>query len=198
MSTLQESKENTKQKMLLQLLARIEKEPVVSQRALAAELGVALGLMNTYLQRCIKKGWVKASQVPAKRFAYFLTPEGFREKSRVITQYLSSSLTFFREAREQCDVIFLKCSEKEWHNIAFVGAGDLAEIAYFVAHGTGLKVNLVPIHDDLKMYDAVLITDIEDPQNTYNLLREKVDKNRLLLLDLLHISSRSSIEQSLT
>ena len=48
----------------------------ISQRSLARELGIALGLTNAYLRRCIHRGWIKASQAPANRYAYYVTPRG--------------------------------------------------------------------------------------------------------------------------
>ena len=94
------------------LLNAIEKNPSFTQRGLSSDLGVALGLMNQYLKRCVTKGWVRASQVSPRRIAYFLTPEGFKEKSQMVRDYLSSSLSFFRDARSQCDVVFRVCLEK--------------------------------------------------------------------------------------
>ncbi len=77
-----------------------------SQRHIAAELGIALGLVNAYLKRCIKKGWVKVNQAPARRYAYYLTPQGFTEKSRLTVDYLSSSFPFFRRAKADCADVF--------------------------------------------------------------------------------------------
>jgi DNA-binding MarR family transcriptional regulator len=188
-STLQRSKLDAEQKMLLQLMTRIEKTPVVSQRALAAELGIALGLMNSYLKRCMKKGLLRATQVPMRRLAFFLTPEGFKEKSKLVASYLSHSLAFFRHARAECEEIFSVCKQREWNHIACVGAGELAEIAGIVAQAAGLTVSLVGSESDLTGYDAVLITDIQEPQVTYDLLKEKIEVSRILILEVLHLST---------
>lgn len=205
-STFQETKEQIEQKMLLKLMSKLEDEPQVSQRLLASELGVALGLMNAYLKRCIKKGWVRASQVPAKRLAYFLTPEGFKEKSRMVKDYIASSLTFFRDARAQCENAFLECRQKGWSRIVLVGAGDLAEIARLVANSLQLKVDFLSMtqsfhvkdqsifvvdiqNDDVFIpYDAILITDIEQPQAIYDQLKTMIPETRILTPGLLHIS----------
>jgi DNA-binding MarR family transcriptional regulator len=72
----------------LELLQSVERDGGQSQRRLAAELGIALGLVNAYLKRCIKKGLVKVSAAPARRYAYYLTPHGFAEKSRLTVEYL--------------------------------------------------------------------------------------------------------------
>ena len=44
-------------------------------------MGVALGLANSYLKRCIRKGFIKITEAPANRYLYYLTPQGFAEKA---------------------------------------------------------------------------------------------------------------------
>src|SRR5664280_3632287 len=95
-----------KARIILGLLEAVERDGAQSQRRLAAELGIALGLVNAYLKRCIKKGLVKVSQAPARRYAYYLTPQGFAEKSRLTVAYLSSSFSFFRHAKTDCSGLF--------------------------------------------------------------------------------------------
>src|ERR1700751_6256607 len=89
-------------RIILGLLSSVESYGALSQRRIAAELGIALGLVNAYLKRCIKKGLVKVSDAPARRYAYYLTPQGFAEKSRLTVQYLSDSFSFFRKAKDDC------------------------------------------------------------------------------------------------
>ena len=55
--------------ILMSLLDAVEQDRAHSQRHLAAELGIALGLVNAYLKRCVKKGLVKVRQAPARRYA---------------------------------------------------------------------------------------------------------------------------------
>jgi DNA-binding MarR family transcriptional regulator len=188
MPSFQKTKEETEKKMMLKLMTQIEGNPHVSQRTLASELGIALGLMNAYLKRCIKKGWVRATQIPAKRFAYYLTSEGFKEKSQMVADYLSRSLTFFRDARSQCEEIFNECKKQGWSKIALVGEGDLADIAKLVAYTMETDVAIVGLNCNFQDFHAVLITDIMQPQATYENLKKKVSSQQLLTLTLLHIS----------
>jgi predicted transcriptional regulator len=58
----------------LSVLNIVGKNSHVTQRDVAKNIGTALGLTNTYLKRCIKKGLIKVKQVPANRYAYYLTP----------------------------------------------------------------------------------------------------------------------------
>lgn len=194
MAAFQSTREQTEQKVMLHLLSEVEENPSITQRNLAAELGIALGLMNTYLKRCITKGWIRSAQISPRRITYFLTPEGFTEKSSMVRDYLARSLTFFRDARSQCEEIFSTCLKQGWKNIALVGDGDLADIAKLVAYKTGLNVTLVTRHDPLSSYDAILITDILNPQETYDMLCTTVNSQKILTLGLLHISQQSPNE----
>ena len=98
-------------RIMLGLLDAVEQNRAQSQRLLASELGIALGLVNAYLKRCIKKGLVKVRSAPARRYAYYLTPQGFAEKSRLTVDYLSYSFSFFRQAKTDCSELFKTASD---------------------------------------------------------------------------------------
>src|ERR1700709_593374 len=102
MSELGRSKEAENGRIVLGLLESLERDGARSQRKLASELGIALGLVNAYLKRCVKKGLLKVSEAPARRYVYYLTPQGFAEKSKLTVDYLSYSFSFFRQARSDC------------------------------------------------------------------------------------------------
>src|SRR5215468_12238177 len=102
MSSATQNDEVDNARVMLSLLESVERDGGQTQRRLASELGVALGLVNAYLKRCVKKGLLKVGEAPARRYAYYLTPHGFAEKSRLTVEYLSSSFSFFRQAREDC------------------------------------------------------------------------------------------------
>jgi hypothetical protein len=166
-------------------------------------LGIALGLVNAYLKRCVTKGYIKVTQAPAKRYAYYLTPQGFAEKSRLTAQYLAISLNFFRLARNQCDALFAECETRGWIRIALCGAGELAEIAMLcrdshaviltglVEPAQGASVGRLPVVDDiaaLAPVDAVMITDQRTPQRTYDRMVAVLPRERVLTPRLLNIS----------
>src|ERR1700691_3764823 len=108
------TEEKGSDRIVLGLLTSVEVDGARSQRRIAAELGVALGLVNAYLKRSIKKGLVKVGQAPARRYAYYLTPQGFSEKSRLTVEYLSSSFSFFRRARADCTAILETARDRGW------------------------------------------------------------------------------------
>jgi DNA-binding MarR family transcriptional regulator len=187
----------------LGMLNAVEENAVLTQRSLARGLGIALGLANAYLKRCVTKGYIKVTQAPANRYAYYLTPKGFAEKSRLTTQYLTNSFDFFRLARNQCDALFAECEVKGWIRIALCGAGELAEIAILcadshavqliglIAMDGGPGVGKLPLVGDLAALsepDAVVITDQRTPQRSYDRMVTRLPRDRVLAPRLLNIS----------
>jgi DNA-binding MarR family transcriptional regulator len=88
--------------ILLGVLNAIERDARTSQRSISSELGVALGLANAYLKRRVNKGLIKVSQAPARRYTYYLTPNGFAEKTRLTAEYFSYSFTFSGARASRC------------------------------------------------------------------------------------------------
>src|SRR5258708_25405695 len=97
--------------ILLVVLTVVERDANTSQRGISRELDVALGLPNAYLKRCVRKGLIKIKQVPRRRYVYYLTPQGFIEKSRLAGEDFSASFNFFRRARSQMSDLMRDCSE---------------------------------------------------------------------------------------
>ena len=131
--------------LTLNLLKSIEENSQASQRELARHNGVALGLVNSYLKRCVKKGWVKITDAPANRYFYYLTPQGFAEKMRLTTRYISDSFSFYRKATNSCDILLSDLAEKGKQRLLLAGASDLAEIA--VLKSLENDVTIIGVYD---------------------------------------------------
>src|ERR1700760_1635863 len=127
------------ERIVLNLLNSVD-DGAQSQRRIAEDLGIALGLVNAYLKRCVKKGLVKVSEAPARRYAYYLTPQGFAEKSRLTVEYLTSSFSFFRQARADCTQTFALAKERNYQTLVLLGKSDLAEIAVLSAADCGVVI----------------------------------------------------------
>ena len=78
----------------VKLLDNVAGQEAANQRALARNIGISVGLVNALVHRAVRKGLIKIKQAPARRYAYYLTPKGFAEKSRLVAQYLDYSLSF--------------------------------------------------------------------------------------------------------
>lgn len=194
----------TKSDADLDLLSVIEEGEVVSQVAVSKRIGVAVGLINALLKRAVSKGYVKVRQVPRKRFAYYLTPQGFAEKSRLVAEYLECSLDLYRKAKEEYAALFHRAKLKNATDVVLVGGGELAEIAILVSNIEAVEIasivipgsNLADFHgipvvsaiDELRGDECLVITDMKAPQAAYDALAGKFAVENILTPEFLRIS----------
>ena len=83
----------------LLLLSEHDRDGGATQRTLAIELGLALGLTNLYLKRLARKGYINITTIPRNRIRYLLTPQGFMEKSRLTYLYMQYFLSYYHDMR---------------------------------------------------------------------------------------------------
>ena len=190
----------------LSLLSELENDGHATQRSLAVRIGVALGLTNSLLKRVVHKGLVKVKDVPTKRFAYYVTPKGFSEKSRLVAEYLTSSLTFFRQARDEYVELYSQAQARGHKRIVLYGIGELAEVALLSAQEVQVELcgmvqpgSNQALFSGLAVYgsleaalaeniDAVVITSMDAPQAAYDSLIQYIGSERVFAVPLLHIS----------
>ncbi len=199
------------ERIVLNLLTSVETDGARSQRRMAADLGIALGLVNVYLKRCVKKGLVKVNDVPARRYAYYLTPQGFAEKSRLTVQYLSDSFSFFRKAKGDCSRVFEEAAARGFKRLVLAGKSDLAEIAILCAVEAGatvvalvdprsedsrfVGVEVFASYSDVKAgFDAIIVTDVASAQASYELAVGAGGGDRVLVPALLGLRPEKKTE----
>jgi DNA-binding MarR family transcriptional regulator len=125
------------------LMSEIAKDQSLSQRELARRLGIALGLVNSYLKNLAAKGFIRVKNFPSNRYAYLLTPQGIAEKSRLAYQHLSYFSSLYTIARQDYLALFRSMRGKGIGKVAFCGVDEVAEIAYLSLHETGMELDLV-------------------------------------------------------
>lgn len=172
---------------LLGILEAIENDATVSQRRLAEQLGIALGLVNTYLRWCVQKGWVKMQHIPSRRYAYYLTPQGLIEKSTMIGRHMQESFALFRAARDECQELIREFEARHIRKVVLVGSGDLRDFVMMIGSSASCQFETVQTIADIKDFDALLLTDMRNSQNTFNKLTELFPADKIFVMPLLKV-----------
>jgi len=124
----------------LLVLDEISRNEALTQRALSKKLGVALGLVNSYIKNLASKGYITVSAIPKKRYKYYLTPTGFTEKTRLTYQHLQNFTSLYRVARRDFSAFFNEIKGSNVERVAFCGVDEVTEIAYLSLTEAGLKL----------------------------------------------------------
>lgn len=112
----------------LQILDEIEKDPNISQGKIVNRTGLAAGLVHSFMNKVISKGWVRVKQVSAKRWLYFMTPDGFLEKGRLTMYYLTRELRTYKKTQAAVLEMLQGLLRGNVKKLAVYGNSELAEI----------------------------------------------------------------------
>lgn len=163
----------------LRLLEAIANNNNSSQRDFSKRLNISLGLVNTFIKRLIKNGYCKVSTIPSRRMKYILTPKGVAEKSKLTYEYLLNSYMYYKDSQIKILSMFDELQRSNTHNVVFLGAGELAEIAYALISETSLRLvgvvdsdmvgkefnghTIIAPYDAKKLeFDKIICTEIPD------------------------------------
>ena len=189
--------------LTLGVLEAIDSKKSITQRSISKDLDMALGLVNSYLKRCVKKGFIKIQQAPKNRYLYYLTPKGFSEKAKLTAEFLTSSFTFFRKSRDQIEEILDNCNKKNWKRILLFGNSELAEITSL--YSKNHKVQIIQVYNTSNLrdskqddfppvsdLDAIILTDLTSPQKSYEQLVTVYKSKPILVPKLLKVKGAKS------
>ncbi len=156
----------------LRILEKFAGNPGASQRDLAKELDISLGLVNAFMKRLAEKGYLEIRTIPKNRVRYILTPKGVSEKIRLTDAYMLHSYDFYKQTRHRFHEFFSALESQGVSRVVFYGAGGLAEIAYLSLKDTAMT--LVAIVDDHKQGKEFMGHTIKDPSKLDSLNFDRI------------------------
>ena len=112
----------------LRILEQIERDPEATQADLASRMGVAVGTVNWYVKRLVKKGHIKVTRLQRRRLRYLITPEGISEKTRLAMEYVQISMGMSRATRQQARDLLSRAREAGFQSVTVLGQGDLVDV----------------------------------------------------------------------
>ncbi|MDO9049984.1 MAG: MarR family EPS-associated transcriptional regulator [Methylotenera sp.] len=91
------------------ILKLVEAKPEISQRELAAELGISLGKANFCLKALIEVGLLKATNFRNSKnklaYMYLLTPTGIEEKAKITLRFLKNKMQEYESLKLEIDIL---------------------------------------------------------------------------------------------
>jgi EPS-associated MarR family transcriptional regulator len=95
----------TDQDVHYRLLTLVEKHPRLTQRQLAARLGVSLGKAHYTLRALVDVGWIKLGNFKRSNhklgYTYALTPRGITQKLELTASFLARKQREYESLREE-------------------------------------------------------------------------------------------------
>jgi DNA-binding MarR family transcriptional regulator len=110
------------------ILDMIEKNPNITQREMSRTIGIAVSMINDYLNIYEKDKLIKRKKHSTKTVEYFVTKKGSERKKVLNIAYLSASQQLYNSAKENIETFLIQIENKGFKNILLYGAGEVCEI----------------------------------------------------------------------
>jgi DNA-binding MarR family transcriptional regulator len=83
------------------IMSEVADNEKVTQRELSRKLGVSVSTVNVLMNKMIREGLIKMTQVTQKQVLYMLTPVGMMEKASKTVSYLKGHYRAIYETKEK-------------------------------------------------------------------------------------------------
>ncbi|MBU1093008.1 MAG: winged helix-turn-helix transcriptional regulator [Firmicutes bacterium] len=110
------------------ILDLIEKNKNITQREMSITIGVAVSMINSYVDQYEQKGFIKRKYISTKTVEYFVTKTGSERKKVLNISYLSASQKLYNSAKENIESFLIQIENTGFKNILLYGAGEVCEI----------------------------------------------------------------------
>lgn len=131
----------------LKVIDSIYRNSDTSQRDIARDGGFSLGLTNILVNRLIKKGYVKASRLNAKKMSYIITPRGLKEKARKSYKFMRRSFSVINKLKGRITDFAMDQYSGGKREFLILGNGELSDITEFVLNSLKLEdVKIVKVN----------------------------------------------------
>ena len=183
------------------ILDIVEKNAKVTQREIAQILGVAVSMINQYLDDYEKENLIKKKKYSKKKVEYLITKAGKERKRFLNIQYLHAAQKLYDEAKKNIVDFLINQLSKKTKSLILYGAGEVSSIIIETIRNNHIDIDIPFIIDDdlnkhgktfngIKVcemskldqteYDAVLVSSYSYHRIMYEKLLKQVDKNKII------------------
>ena len=112
----------------------------LSQRDLASQSGMSLGMTNAVLKRLVQKGWLMMRKVNNRNIRYVVTPSGMEEITRRSYRYFKRTLKNVADYKEKIEQLLLQIQADGYDGLVLVGSSDIDFIVDYLCLQHSIKL----------------------------------------------------------
>ncbi|MFC2061397.1 winged helix-turn-helix transcriptional regulator [Elusimicrobiota bacterium] len=168
----------------LKVIESISRNSTISQRGIARDIGVSLGMTNILIGRLVKKGYLKARKLNARKVSYIITPQGLKERTRKTYRFMKRSFSVIGRLSDNITEFAMKKYSEGKKDFIIVGKGELSDLTELVLNSLKKKdINVIKMadKDSLKHNGAVIFNTVHSytGQNGGNELNIWIEAEKL-------------------
>ena len=190
------------------IMSEVSENENVTQRELSKKLGVSVSTVNVLMNKMIREGLIKMTQVSQKQVLYMLTPVGMMEKAQKTVRYLKGHYRAIYETKEKIksvldelnqenDIIYVLMRNDEMSEILTIAVQEYKSkhsIQRQTANRSSyVNANIIMIQSivdiDVKNYKSPILLHmmVDDEIMNENMIRYYGDNNKLEIINLIEM-----------
>lgn len=131
------------------ILDMIEKNSRITQREMGQQIGIAVSMVNEYIDKYEKQKLLKKIKHSTKNVEYFVTSKGLERRKYLNIGYLNSAQRLYNGAKENIEKFLKQIKERGFNNVILYGAGEVAEILLnTIKESKNISISAIAIIDD--------------------------------------------------
>ena len=175
-------KMNSDVKTLQSIAATLEEEPLASQRVLAENAGMSIGLMNAVLKRFAERGWIMLTNVNMRKLAYAITPAGIAELKNRSQNFAKRTFELANTYNEELCNIIRDAKNKGKTTLALYGKSYIRFLLIYACQILNVTFVDKEIDDPLEADALCIVGELNSEED----IERMKEKGCLNLLDLIN------------
>ena len=121
----------------------LDKEDNPSQREIAQKTGISLGLVNTLIKKCAKKGLVKIEKLNSRNIKYILTPQGIKTITKKTISYVERSYKAIQQIQSKVKELAKKDVQADKEIYLFQKEDEIFHLVKNTLDDQGVSYNII-------------------------------------------------------
>ena len=164
-------------KILTEIQRTLAIDPNATQRTMAENSNISLGMMNAVLKRCIERGWIAVQNLSVKKVCYCLTPEGFNEISKRTTNYMKRSFSMMNDYADKIQNMLNRAKSEGKNKVVLFGKSNVQFVIEWACEKSGMVFEFWEENGRIESVDDVVVDG-----NALNLAGECLDEEKMSAL----------------
>lgn len=170
------------------IMSEVADNENISQRELSKKLGISVSTVNVLINKMIREGLIKMTQVSQKQVLYMLTPTGIVEKAKKTAIYLKAHYRAIFETKEKIksvidllnqayDIIYVLICTDEMSEILTIAVQE-----YKSKHSkTNIQIINSKMDIDMKDYGSSVLLYMSDNEEV---IKDYADIDKMKIINI--------------
>ena len=138
----------------------------LTQRQIAEEVGLSLGMVNLLIKKLVTKGYIKVQKINTRRIFYYLTPAAIEEKTKKTYKFIKKTVKSLGLIKAKIREEILEKYKEGYRSFNIIRYSELTDIALIVLMDLRKKLPDILIQETEKVIDNSKVCNIIDKQTS--------------------------------